>query len=422
VQHWSADTTRQMWELGVALACGLMVGAEREQRNADESHYRSAGIRTFAIASLTGGMAALVGTPVAIAGTLAVAGYGVAAYFRSTMPSAVAAAGMTTELALLLTYLLGVASITMPALALGAAVVTSLLLSMRVPMHNLLRRGLSERDLREALMLAVSALVILPLVPDRQVGPFEATNFYTLWRLAVVMMALTAVGHIAERTLGRRIGPTIAGLASGFVSSSATIAAMGTRSKHGDAASPIAAACASSVATFIQVAVLIGLAAPSLLQQMAVPLAIGGTVIAAYTGVRALAAAKAPTPATTPAKPKQAFDIPAIAIFTLLVGVVGIVAAWIKAQLGANAVIATSAVAGLLDAHATSASAASMYAAQHASSTTAMLSILAALSANSLTKVVVAFATGTRRFAWQVASGVILALATTWAALWALAL
>lgn len=422
MQYWSADTTREMWELGVALASGLIIGAERELRNADESHFRSAGIRTFAIASLTGGVAALVGAPMAIAGTIAVAGYGVAAYFRSTVSTTASAAGMTTELALLLTYLLGVASITMPALALGAAVVTSLLLSMRVPMHNLLRRGMSERDLRDALMLGVSALVILPLVPDKQVGPFEATNFYTLWRLAVVMMALTAVGHIAERALGRRIGPTIAGFASGFVSSSATIAAMGARSKQGDAASPIAAASASSVATFIQIAVLVGLAAPSLLQQMAVPLAIGGAVIAAYTGVRAIQAAKTVAPASAPSKPKQAFDIPAIAIFTLLVGVVGIVAAWIKSQLGANAVIATSAVAGLLDAHATAASAASMYAAEHASSTTVMLSILAALSANSVTKVAAAFATGTRRFGWQVASGVILALAATWAALWALVL
>jgi len=134
-------------------------------------------------------------------------------------------------------------------------------------------------------------LVVLPLIPDKFVGPFHAINFYTLWRLAVVMMCLTACGYIAERVLGPRYGLTLAGFAGGFVSSSATVAAMGVRSKNADLPDdlPVAAACASSISTFIQLFVLVLLAAPSLLSTIVWPLGAGVVVMFAYSLVIAQA-------------------------------------------------------------------------------------------------------------------------------------
>ncbi|MCP2871735.1 DUF4010 domain-containing protein, partial [Salmonella enterica subsp. enterica serovar Typhimurium] len=84
----------------------------------------------------------------------------------------------------------------------------------------------------DGLLLAAAALVILPLVPDRAVDPLGAINPRTLWKLAVLMMAINACGHIALRAAGPALGLSFAGFASGFVSSTATIAAMGAEARR----------------------------------------------------------------------------------------------------------------------------------------------------------------------------------------------
>jgi uncharacterized membrane protein (DUF4010 family) len=78
---------------------------------------------------------------------------------------------------------------------------------------------LSEEELTDALIFAAAALVVLPLVPDRYVGPFSAINPRTIWKIVILIMSISAGGHIAVRLLGPRFGLPLAGLASGFVSS-----------------------------------------------------------------------------------------------------------------------------------------------------------------------------------------------------------
>jgi hypothetical protein len=90
---------------------------------------------------------------------------------------------------------------------------------------------LSEEELTDALIFAAAALVVLPLVPDRYVGPFSAVNPRTIWKIVILIMSISAGGHIAVRLLGPRFGLPLAGLASGFVSSVATIASMGARAR-----------------------------------------------------------------------------------------------------------------------------------------------------------------------------------------------
>src|SRR5262249_40463800 len=134
--------------------------------------------------------------------------------------------GLTTEVALMAAFVLGVLAQTQPFLALGAGVTVTMLLAVRTTLHHFARDVLTERELVDGLIFFVPAVAVLPLLPNRPIDPFALFNPFALRRLAVVLMALSAAGYIALRLAGPRYGLAIAGFASGFVSSTACIAAM----------------------------------------------------------------------------------------------------------------------------------------------------------------------------------------------------
>jgi uncharacterized membrane protein (DUF4010 family) len=167
--------------------------------------------------------------------------------------------GLTTETALLLTVLLGGFVLKEPVTASALAVTVAIALMARTRIHHFIRDVLSEEELTDALIFAAAALVVLPLVPDRYVGPFNAINPRTIWKIVILIMSISAGGHIAVRLLGPRFGLPLAGLASGFVSSVATIASMGARARKDPLLSRPAAAGAvlSTVASIVQLAVVL---------------------------------------------------------------------------------------------------------------------------------------------------------------------
>lgn len=131
--------------------------------------------------------------------------------------------GLTTEIALILTLLLGALAVNDPALASGLGVTLAGLLAAKTRLHHFVRSVITERELHDGLILAAATLVILPLVPDRHLGPFDAINPRSAWTLVVLIMVAGALGHVATRLFGPKLGLPAAGFASGFVSSTATI-------------------------------------------------------------------------------------------------------------------------------------------------------------------------------------------------------
>lgn len=234
----------------VALGIGLLIGAERERRKGEGPSRSPAGIRTFAVTSLAGAVSFTVGgnvvLGVTIAGVVALTAVG---YLRAQEDDP----GLTTEIALILTALLGVLSMQQPALAAGIAVAVAVLLAARTPLHHFVRSVLTEREVNDALILAGATLVVLPLLPDRPMGPEGGLNPHTIWVVVIFIMAIGAAGHVAVRVLGARFGLPIAGLASGFVSSTATIGARATKAPDVLAAA-VSGAVLSSVATIVQLA------------------------------------------------------------------------------------------------------------------------------------------------------------------------
>jgi uncharacterized membrane protein (DUF4010 family) len=240
----------------IALGIGLLMGAERERRKSRRKTPATAGIRTFAVASLSGALAMHLGGVLLLSIMLAsTAAYAAIGYWRSRDEDA----GLTTECALLAAVLLGAQSLTAPALAGGMAVILTVLLAVRDPLHRFVGDVMTKGEVADILSLAAATLVVLPLLPNRAMGPFEALNPHSMWLVVILVLAIGTAGRVLTRWLGARLGVPLLGLVSGFISSSATIGAMGAWSRRAPMLVPVAAAAAvlSTVATFVQLGLVI---------------------------------------------------------------------------------------------------------------------------------------------------------------------
>jgi uncharacterized membrane protein (DUF4010 family) len=212
----------------VALGIGLLIGIDRERRKGEGPTRQAAGIRTFTVASLAGAVAAAAGGEMLLATVvLGVVVFASLAYWRARDSDP----GLTTEAALVLVTLLGGLAMREPDFAAGLGVVVAALLTARTALHRFVRSVLTEEEIRDLLIFAGATLVVLPLLPDHPIGPYDALNLRTVWLVVILVMAVSALGYVAVRLVGPRFGLPLAGLASGFVSSSATIGAMGTRAE-----------------------------------------------------------------------------------------------------------------------------------------------------------------------------------------------
>ncbi|MGH7486035.1 MAG: MgtC/SapB family protein, partial [bacterium] len=265
----------------VALGVGLLIGVDRERQKGSGPGRGAAGIRTFALVALLGATAASLQSAVLImlfgAGTAALA---VAAYVRTPA----ADPGITTEIALLVTYALGVLAIAKPEVAAGLGVLVALLLASRSSIHEFVHQRLTDREEFDAILLAAAALIVLPMLPDHAIDPYGVVNPQVIWRLTVAVLLVNAFGYVALRTLGANTGLAAAGFFGGFVSSAATIGTLGRRAKLEVelARSAVAGAALSSVATVVQLALVLAISNPALLARLSLALALMGVVAAGY--------------------------------------------------------------------------------------------------------------------------------------------
>lgn len=399
--------------LAVALGIGLLVGIERERRKGEGSA-GAAGVRTFALIALAGAIAErLGGVGIAIVGGFtALAALASYRYSRTRDP------GLTTEVAMLVVFLLGVLAMREIALAAGLGVAVALLLAAKSRVHRFVNNVLTEQELHDALLLAAAAAIVLPLLPDRALDPWQVLNLRKLWQLAVIIMAINAAGHVALRAFGARTGLLLAGLAGGFASSTATIASMGALARKNP---ELATACAgagvvSNVSTVVQLAVIAGMLSPALLQVLWPPLVAAGVVIVLFA-LGATWAARRQT-ADGAGIAGRAFEPKHALVFVAIVATVMVVSAAMLAWLGDAGVNATLALSGLADVHAAAASAAQLVALERITPQVAVPAIALAFAANSTTKLVMAFATGGRTYGLRLLPGIAAMVAAFAATVW----
>lgn len=273
------DDLEIFWRLGLALVVGLLFGLERGWDRRDESEgKRIAGVRTFAITGLLGGISgwlASLTSPIVLAVGFLGLSCLVAVSYWVRLKEALDL-GLTTEVALLLAFSLGAASVLGDmAPAAAVAVVAALLLSMKRRLHQWIAR-IERLELEALLKLALISVVILPLLPDQGYGPGSTLNPYQVWWAVVVVAGLSFFGYAAIRLGGAQLGILMTGLFGGLASSTSTTLALARLARAQGVLAPLAAAgivIAGSV-TFLRILVLVAIFQPSLFVSLALPMGV----------------------------------------------------------------------------------------------------------------------------------------------------
>lgn len=225
-QQHSLETLPQFL---TSLAIGLLIGLERERNPSAK-----AGLRTFALVAVFGTLCALLAsqtnTPwILLVGLAAVAAMIIAAYLNA--PAQESDPGTTTVIALLICYVLGVIiwyDYTKLAVMLGIGVTA--LLYFKSELRNLSQK-LTRRDLVAVLQFSVLTFIVLPILPDQNLGPYNAFNPYQAWLMVVLISGISLAGYAALRIVGTRYGALLLGFLGGLVSSTATTLIYARQSK-----------------------------------------------------------------------------------------------------------------------------------------------------------------------------------------------
>jgi uncharacterized membrane protein (DUF4010 family) len=393
-----------LYGLASAIGLGLLIGAVRERAEPDPLH-TVAGIRTHVMAALAGAVGAALGSAVLVAVILLLGALVVASYLKTADSDR----GLTGEVALPVTALLAALAHAHPGLAAGLAVVVAGVLYAKQSLHQLVRERVREQELRDGLLLAGAALVVLPLLPTTAVDPWGVLVPSRLWRMVVLILAVGMAGHLALRMVGARWGLPLAGFMAGFGSSTAAVAGFGHRAR----AEPNHVAAAASGALFANLGSLalfagvVAAAAPLLLATLAWPLLAAGLalLLAATLGVlRRGSVATLPEESGT-----HAFRLSHALLLAALMGVLLLVSAWLQNLFGSIGVVLAAAAVALVEVHAAAASLAQLAGSGQLQNEAAGWGMVLLLLVSAIAKAALAFVSGGQGYGWRVATGLVLA-------------
>ncbi|MBJ6763430.1 MgtC/SapB family protein [Myxococcaceae bacterium JPH2] len=366
-----------LMRLTLALAVGLFVGLEREWRG------KEAGLRTFGFAALLGGMGGLLGPNFAL---LSVALLGVLLCFLNWQSlRANGTAELTTSAALLVTGLTGVLcglGHTVTPAAVG--VTTAGLLAWKERLATFSHKITAE-ELRSAILLAILAFAVYPMLPAQPVDPWGLIAPRGAWVTVVLIAAIGFVNYLLWKVFGAH-GVEVTGFLGGLVNSTVTVAELANRVRETagrllDAAYRGVMLATSAMA--LRNAVLLGLLSFHALVDSALPLAL---ILLSSTGLALVRTRAIPLPESeAPALPlKSPFSLPSALKFGLIFLVLQVVGTVGQHLLGRAGFYAVSAVGGLVSSASAVASAASLCANGTISATTAGVGAIIASLASAL--------------------------------------
>jgi uncharacterized membrane protein (DUF4010 family) len=406
------DTFELVGRLGVALAVGLVIGIERGWKQRDEAEgERAAGLRTHALSGLLGGiwgaLALNNGQGGVIALALAFSAFTAAlAVFRYREMVRNNTYGATTLVAAMLAFALGALAVVGNQKAAAAAgVATALLLALKAVSHEWVKR-LTWEELRAGLILLAMTVILLPLLPDRELAPWFPVNPHEIWLLTILIAALSSAGYVAIRLAGPSAGVLLSGLAGGLVSSTAVTLNMARLARaDGERCNIFAAGVLiASAVMMLRVLVIVGVLNIALLPPLAAPLILGALALAAIAGYLANWG-REDCPVGKPLVLQNPFELRVVLEFGVLLALIMAAAKLLSAWAGSNGAMVLAAISGFVDVDAISISLARL-APLGLSPDSAAWAILVAVVANSLAKVVLGFAAGSVKFGKIAARGI----------------
>jgi uncharacterized membrane protein (DUF4010 family) len=382
--------------IGMSLGLGLLVGLQREHAAS-----QIAGIRTFALVTLLGTIMALLGDQyggwlVAVGALCVVVLLYVANLAK--LQSGADEPGITTEVSALLMYGVGAYLVRGDgAVAVLCGGIVAVLLQFKQPMHSFVSRMAAD-DIRLIMQFVLLALVILPVLPNENYGPFDALNPHEIWLMVVLIVGLSTAGYIVFKFFGQKAGTVLGGALGGLVSSTATTVSYARRvgqepSAAGQAA--VVIVIASTVA-MARVIVEVAVAAPPTIRHLAPPLTAMLVLMSALSFAVYWVAGRSETqlpPTKNPAELRIAI------VFAALYAAIKLTVAATHHYFEDSALYAVAALSGLTDMDAITLSTAKLVQQDQLSSTLGWRLIVTAALANLAFKGGIALVLGRRQFA-----------------------
>jgi uncharacterized membrane protein (DUF4010 family) len=332
--------------LGIALGLGLLIGLQRER-----SESRFGGIRTFPLISLFGAFCGMLahgysGWPIA-AGILAVVTMLALANWFSHGDGQ-NDRGQTTEVAALLTFAIGAyLPHGDPSLAGLAAGLTVILLHLKEPMHTFVQK-MGPKDMTGLMQFVVVSLIILPLLPNRTFGPFNVLNPYDIWRMVVLIVALSLTGYVIYKVIGGTASTLIGGLLGGLISSTATTVSYARHAKDSPTAQGLAITVIliASAVSYYRIIVEVSLIARSKTAALLPPLIACALWVSAVAAVAFFILRKESEKMPEPDNPAE---LKSAIVFGVIYGLISFAAAAVKHYFGNSALYGVAIVSGLTD-------------------------------------------------------------------------
>jgi uncharacterized membrane protein (DUF4010 family) len=380
------------FSLATAIAVGLLIGLEREQSKPEQAGRSLAGVRTYPIFALVGALATMLEPAsmwlplVALLGVFALVAVSYSADVRRE-----ANHGVTTEISVIGTYLLGALATSKGVvepmadrliLVAGLGVAITFLLSSKQFFHGFASR-VSRDDFFATLKFLIVAVIVLPLLPDRSIGPLGAINPRNLGILVVTISGLSFIGYVAMRLYGAKRGLLFGAALGGLVSSTAVTLSFANRTKQEPKLAPVAAGAIAVAWTIMlgRVGVLVVLVEPSLLRTLAIPL--GAMIAAALVGL--LLTFRRTDGDDTVLELQNPFELGSAIKVTLMFGLVLLATKSANHYLGDQGLYLASALGGTTDVDAVTISSANL-ARDSITPLVAVISISIAVAVNTLVK------------------------------------
>lgn len=384
---------------------GLLIGVQRESVKTAEQP----GARDFLLISLAGGAAGLLQSPAVTISLLAA----VVAIMLAFHMRAGRQAGITTELAAVITYVLGylASQRTFPqgwVYAVSLAIVVAFFLESKEELHEFLERQFTEVDFLATLKFLALIFLIYPLLPPGDFGPYAGFNLQLVWKFVILVSSISFLGYLLQKFLGEEQGLRAAALLGGLASTTAATAAFAKRSretpeKEGELASATILANAVQFPRVWAIVAAINFPFAVLLAPLLALLTFGGVLTVWLFGrlrrPEAVPLARSQVTVRNPMRLKPAL------LFGGLFALIMMATKAAHAEFGRQAVMLTSVLGGALDTDAVVVSLSELHQAGTAKPENLLWAVFGAMLANAVVKASLAVAGGTRRYCRSVLLG-----------------
>ncbi len=414
--------------LALALGIGLLIGLERGWRaRGARPGSRAAGIRTFAISGLLGGVIAALaqaaGGAASLVGGLilglAFATHGIiVALFSRDENLAAGIFSVTTAVAGMLTFALGAYAVLGDMrIAAGAAVAAAALLALREELHGWVQK-ITWPELRSGLVLLAMSFIGLPILPDEPIGPFGGVNLREVWIIAIVLAAVSFLGYAAVKYFGARRGMLLAAAAGGLASSTAVTIANARRAAAGEGAPRLLAAgvAVASGVMFLRVVAIVTALNPALLILVAPPL-LAATLVALGFALALMFWHQPGRKDYRSADFRNPFDFLSVVGFALFLAAIIVLGRVVGQAFGVTGAVAGALVVGLVDVDSVTVSMLRLTPGT-LTGEQAVFAILAAVASDTVSKVAIGAAIGRGWFAADLAAMAAACLGAGGAAAW----